>query len=248
MDKNVIKMNKNNDMEKCVFTIVAKNYIGLAQILMNSVSQYNNDVETCIIVADEYDKSKENSVIVAKNFVEIESALWEEMSLKYDLTEFCTAIKPFCFEKLFESYSKVIYLDPDILLYDSLQQVWTWLEEKSIALTPHVARAHVKYNGELPENQLLGTGVFNLGFCAMRKDGVSKTIVEWWKERLKDQCFSDVYNYLYTDQHWMDLIPAYFPNDLYVVTELGYNVAPWNFFEREIVDKDVKYFVGERGI
>lgn len=241
-------MNKNNDMEKCVFTIVAKNYIGLAQILMNSVSQYNNDVETCIIVADEYDKSKENSVIVAKNFVEIESALWEEMSLKYDLTEFCTAIKPFCFEKLFESYSKVIYLDPDILLYDSLQQVWTWLEEKSIALTPHVARAHVKYNGELPENQLLGTGVFNLGFCAMRKDGVSKTIVEWWKERLKDQCFSDVYNYLYTDQHWMDLIPAYFPNDLYVVTELGYNVAPWNFFEREIVDKDGKYFVGERGI
>lgn len=32
-------------MKKSIFTIVAKNYIGLAQILNNSIRKYNNDID-----------------------------------------------------------------------------------------------------------------------------------------------------------------------------------------------------------
>ena len=42
-------------MKNCAFTIVAKNYIGLAQILEKSIREYYNDLLFYIIVADEID-------------------------------------------------------------------------------------------------------------------------------------------------------------------------------------------------
>lgn len=238
---------KYKDMKKCVFTIVAKNYIGLGKILMSSVKKYNLDVETRILVADDFPSTDQDEEIFSiKELIKLDNILWNDMSLKYDITEFCTALKPFCFESLFQKFDKLVYLDPDILLYHDLDSVWNLLDNYSIVLTPHVARIHEEYNGELPENQLLGTGVFNLGFCAMKHSECSRRIINWWSNKLINQCFSDLYNYLYTDQHWMDLIPAYCPKELYVITDLGYNVAPWNFFERKIV-KDSEYlYVQER--
>ncbi|MDT3388031.1 MAG: hypothetical protein LIR46_09775, partial [Bacteroidota bacterium] len=39
----------------------------------------------------------------------------------------------------------------------------------------------------------------------------------------------------FTDQKWMDWIPAFIGNDgLFVMHHLGMNMAPWNFFEREL--------------
>ena len=236
-------------MKKCVFTIVAKNYIGLGKILMNSVKKYNPGVEIRILVADDYTNTEHDSEIISiKELVKIEKDLWDNMALKYDITEFCTALKPFCFIKLFDAFEKLIYLDPDILLFNSLDSVWDWLDKYSIILTPHVSRIHENYSGELPENQLLGTGVFNLGFCAFSNSECSKKIVNWWCQKLINHCFSDLYNYLYTDQHWMDLIPAYCPNELYVITDLGYNVAPWNFFERRIIKEHDSLYVQERDV
>lgn len=40
-------------MKNCAFTIVAKNYIGLALILESSIRKYYGDLSFYIIVADE---------------------------------------------------------------------------------------------------------------------------------------------------------------------------------------------------
>ena len=59
-------------MKKSIFTIVAKNYIGLAQILNNSISKYNKDIDFYIFVADEFEQYPENlpsNVYVAKNIL-----------------------------------------------------------------------------------------------------------------------------------------------------------------------------------
>ena len=61
-------MNKN-----CIFTICAKNYIGLALALEKSVKQYNDNVDFFIVVADEFDTGKEPSV--AENVIEAKSVL-----------------------------------------------------------------------------------------------------------------------------------------------------------------------------
>ena len=231
---------------ECVFTIVAKNYIGLAQILKKSFARYN-DVPFYIIVADELDEINiSEEIFEAKNILDIEENVWYEMAFKYDLTEFCTSIKPYCFKYLLSKFDKVVYLDPDILFFGNLSKVLHLLSEYDMVLTPHISECHVKYGGDLKENQLLGSGVFNLGFCGVKKSLQMETIIDWWAERLKSMCFSDPLEYLYTDQHWMDMIPCFLGDKLFVLRDLGYNMAPWNYFERKVLKDGNNYYIISR--
>ena len=78
--------------QRCVFTIVAKNYVGLANLLQKSLKQHTQELDFYICVADELDNSDyPENVIELKDKVDIEASLWLEMSFKYNLTEFCTA-------------------------------------------------------------------------------------------------------------------------------------------------------------
>ena len=87
---------------RCVFTIVAKNYVGLANLLQKSLNAHVKDLDFFICVADELDESDyPDNVIELKDKVDIDTNLWQEMSFKYNLTEFCTAVKPFAFKYLF---------------------------------------------------------------------------------------------------------------------------------------------------
>lgn len=85
-------------MKNVAFTIVAKNYIGLAKVLENSIKKNNPNVDFLILVAD--DILPEQEVMIPINVVECRKTLsysheeWIEMAFKYSLTEFCTAIKP----------------------------------------------------------------------------------------------------------------------------------------------------------
>ena len=235
---------------KCVFTIVAKNYIGLGQILGKSISKYDKDVDFFIIVVDEFSKQEKNipsNVIFAKKNLDIPDEKWVNMSFKYDLTEFCTSVKPFSFRYFFgKGYESVIYFDPDIFVYSSLNSLFSELGDKSIMLVPHIADIHIKYDGELPEWAVMSNGIYNLGFCAMNNTQSSKLLVDWWCKRLEDCCFADRAKGFFTDQKWMDWIPGFLGEECRVSQNLGFNMAPWNFFERKIEKRPDGYYVAHR--
>ena len=237
-------------MKKSIFTIVAKNYIGLAQILNNSISKYNKDIDFYIFVADEFEQYPENlpsNVYVAKNILGYTEKEWQDMTFKYDLTEFCTSIKPACFQWIFnKGYEYAIYMDPDIYVFSSIDNIFNKLSLYDVALTPQIAGIHTNYTGEHPEWAMNVNGIFNLGFCGMRNTEISQTVLSWWKHRLKNECFTDRSVGNFTDQKWMDWLPGFLGNEhLYVFHSLGMNIAPWNFFEREIFKENgtlkVKY-------
>lgn len=230
-------MNKN-----VVFTIVAKNYIGLAQILEGSLKAKNSDTDFFIIVADEFSddfgiEKLPSNILIARKELNISVQEWTDMSFKYDLTEFCTSIKPASFSYFIEKtkYEKIIYLDPDIYIYSSLNPIYEMLEDYSIVLTPHITTIQDTFQGDRSESGLMSTGVFNLGFCGIKRSLAAKKMISWWHERLLDKCYIDSHDSYFTDQKWMDFLPCYFnSNELYVSRHLGMNIAPWNFFEREI--------------
>lgn len=242
-------------MENCIFTICAKNYIGLALVLEKSIKQHNQGYSFYIFVADELPPddraSLPNNVIEARMALNdlIPSELLEEMAFKYNLTEFCTSIKPFCFQYLFNDLKqdKAIYLDPDILTFSSFEPLFIQLETVNIILTPHVTTFNKEYNGERPEKGLLSTGVYNLGFLALKNDDASLKMLIWWGERLKNQCYIDALDSYFTDQRWMDFLPCFFDtNELLISKHLGLNVAPWNFFEREVFKENENWMVKNR--
>src|SRR5882757_6594460 len=133
-------------LNTAIFTIVTKNYIGLANVLMQSIAE-NNKASSCesfIFLADEIEniddlKIKSDHIVACKDEVISNSNLWTNCAFKYNVTEFCTFLKPFCIEYLYDKgITNIIYLDPDIYVFNDLGPLIKKLNQYAAVLTPHV--------------------------------------------------------------------------------------------------------------
>jgi len=231
---------------KCnvAFTICAKNYLAQALTLRESYLEHN-DSRFLIFLSDAADCPglPDDVVELDDNWI----SDWKIMAFKYNVIEFSTFIKPFCIKKLFnEGYEKVVYLDPDIYVCHNLDVVFSYLEDKSIVLTPHRCKINQTDSFITSEELLLALGVFNLGFFAVKNDEVGKQVVDWWGNKLVDNCTLDITKGMFVDQKWMDFVPCYFPNETYVSPHLGMNVAIWNLHEREIFEREGSLYVKDK--
>jgi hypothetical protein len=238
------------EMKKAVFTIVAKNYIGLAEVLGQSVRS-KTDCDFFILVADEItpDVSVPSHVLIARDCLEYERSVWEKMSFQYNLVEFCTAIKPAAFQYFFDKrqFEKVIYADPDVFFFDSADHIFNDLDQYPILLTPHLLKLQTQFKGDYADYLFLSNGTFNLGFLALRKTGTVGAFLEWWHERLVNQCYFDFEKGMATDQKWINLLPGFFSSmELKVCFHKGMNVAPWNYHERKLMKQGDQWQVVDR--
>ncbi|MBO0949267.1 hypothetical protein [Fibrella forsythiae] len=235
-------------MDKVVFSIVAKNYIPMANALGDSLVKVHPDVTFFIIVADA-DGDTLNSEPQRYTFVPAIALgvdRLKEMAFKYNVTEFCTALKPFAFAYFFQKGAQqVIYFDPDIYIFTKLNGIFDQLSHSSLVVTPHICTMEQSYTGLVPEGMLMHVGIFNFGFCAIANTKNGRRVVEWWQRRLVDQCYADKIDGLHTDQKWMDFIPSLI-EDLHIERGLGYNMAIWNWHEREIVNRQGTFWVINR--
>lgn len=241
-------MNKN-----CIFTICAKNYIGLAQALEKSVKQYNDNVDFYIMVSDEFDTGKEpkvaENVLIAKDILGIDDKLWTNMAFKYNLTEFATCIKPFSIEYFFtkKGYETVCYMDPDTYLFSDFSYIYEKLSKYLVVTAPHITIPDYPYTGDLPDRSFLFNGISNFGFGGFRNHPKTINLMKWWEDRLSILCFGEMLWAVCTDQKWTDFFPAFLNNDeCFFSNNLGLNVAPWNYFEREVVKEGKVYYVKSR--
>jgi hypothetical protein len=237
-------------MSILVFTICAKNYIGLAKVLQRSIAQHGPEVDFRIYVADDDGSQATDAGIVpaARSLEAIISPVeYANMAFMYDVTEFCTSIKAACFQHAFaDGHETCIYMDPDIFVVSDISQIVTALAGRNILMTPHLCLPAVD-EGPRADSGILATGVYNLGFLALRDGPATHQFLKWWHQRLRSQAFNDHYNALYTDQRWMDFVPALFPSEaVRVWRHLGCNVAPWNYHERRIVHRDGHFTVTPR--
>lgn len=227
----------------CAFTICAKNYLAQALTLRESFLKHNPSLNFFIFLADKIDGVEDVDGIVALDKSWIPD--WVKMAFKYDVIEFNTSIKPFCFGKLFkEGYEKVIYLDPDIYVTRPLDYIYECLNNKSVVLTPHYCDIEEHFDGAVSEETFNKVGIYNLGFCALKNDKVGQEIAKWWQNRLQYKCYSQSSEGLFVDQKWMDYIPGFFPDATCVSSHHGMNVAIWNLHERELfIDEKQGYMI-----
>lgn len=227
----------------CAFTICAKNYLAQALTLRESFLKHNPSLNFFIFLADKIDGVEDVDGVVALDKSWIPD--WVNMAFKYDVIEFNTSIKPFCFGKLFkEGYEKVIYLDPDIYVTRPLDYIYECLNKKSVVLTPHYCDIEEHFDGAVSEETFNKVGIYNLGFCALKNDKVGQEIAKWWQNRLQYKCYSQSSEGLFVDQKWMDYIPGFFPDATCVSSHHGMNVAIWNLHERELfIDEKQGYMI-----
>ena len=227
-----------------VFTICSNNYLAQAKTLGDSLLIHNPACHFVICLVDKLSAAIDYSFFVPYEIIPVEDMGingFEEMVKEYNIIELNTAVKPFTFNFLFkrdESTQAVIYFDPDIIVYDKLAEIDLQLAEHNIIITPHFFTP--VYDGhKLDETDILNTGLYNLGFIAVKRSAESFDFLNWWMVRLKDQCLINLPFGLYVDQLWINLVPLYFKKVL-IFTHLGHNVAYWNLHERTVTSNDGK--------
>lgn len=234
-----------------IFTITAKNYLSLALTLGQSVVRHHPEALFTICVADGIDGISMNYEHPGHRLLDaraiLDGAVFEDMAFKYDVTEFCTSIKPATFKYLFAAEVEtdlIYYLDPDTRLYCRLDPITADTPTKTLYLAPHLLDCDIVDRNPYPEFHHLWEGIFNLGFCAVRRTSTMPLVLDWWDNRLREYCYSDHVDGLHTDQKWMDYAPVYFRNDLVIIPHYGVNVSHWNLVERRLNQVNGEYRAG----
>ena len=232
-------------MSTIFFTVVARNYVSYARVLCQSIRDNYPDVKIYVAISDSNIDVPNIDVLNCETLSLDQLNLPDKSSfvLRYSVMELSTAIKPYVFKWIFSNTSatKIIYLDPDILVLSPLTKVMSLLVEgTSIVLTPHIL-GPLKDDYLPNEGTMLRVGVYNLGFIAAFKCDEAIRLINWWADRLEFGAVVDLANGLFTDQKWADLMPSLF-DGVKLLRSPGYNLAYWNLMQREVKFENGKWF------
>jgi hypothetical protein len=231
---------------KAAFTICANNYLAQAKVLKESFNKYHPDIPFLIVLTDKksnsinYNDYYPGDILFVDDIVDINV---DELSLKFNISELSTTVKPFVFKYFFNSYNQVVYLDPDIKVYSHLTECWQALSNYTFVLTPHLMNP--VDDGKKPSDlDTLRTGMFNLGFIGLAKGNELDKFLSWWGDRLLAYGFTAWDKGMFYDQIWANYIPVMF-NNFYILKHYGYNVANWNWHERVLTYTNYEWKVNE---
>lgn len=231
-----------------VFTSAAFNYIPKVRMLFQSLRKYHPEWRLHLVLADEL---RPNIDLSQEPFDEIHAASdlgipgWRGWAFCHTIVELATAIKPFMLARLLKlpGSKKVIYLDPDTVAFSRLDDIIEALDSSNILLTPHQTRPE-RTLAAVMDNEIssLKHGVYNLGFVAVAATEVGQEFADWWSQRLYHFCRADIPNGLFTDQRWIDLVPAFF-SGVAIMRSGRHNVATWNLTTREFSLSDMGQYM-----
>lgn len=226
-------MNQKSNSDVCIFTIVSNNYLHYANTLFDSLKEFCPQADLVLGLCDQ---KTADTACPAAEIVEISELDIPELGTfiyQYSILELNTAIKPYVAELLMNrGYKKVIYFDPDIRVFTSLDQMLGLLDQHNVLLTPHLT--DLLDDGKLPsELGILQAGSYNLGYIALRTCAETRKLVKWWQAKLYKECVVDLPRNLFVDQKWMDLVPSMF-DGVYISRDPSWNIAYWNLNHRNL--------------
>lgn len=221
------------------FTSFTYAYLPRARVLADSVRRLHPDWLLWAVITDHPPDGLPTDALAGFDHVvhaeQLSIPRLRSWLFRHDVVEACTAVKGAMLCRLLaEGAGKVIYLDPDIALFASLDPILARLDAASLVLTPHqtapnVAATAIRDN----ERGSMRYGIFNLGFLGVRNDATGRAFARWWADRLYEACYDAPDQGLFTDQKYCDLVPGLFPG-VHIERDPGCNVASWNINHRPI--------------
>ena len=220
-----------------ICTIFAKNYLAHVRVLTESFLEQHPDGRVyallCDQLADAYAPERERFHTVQLSDIGLPGGLG--LAMQYNITEFCTAVKPFLLRYLFDSTpaQTLFYFDPDILFAAPINGLLERLQTFNIVLTPHLTAGYD--DDRTPtEHDILATGAYNLGFIGLRRGEVGDAFLAWWSRKLLKHGYHDITHNQFVDQRWVDLAPGMYAG-VYIERDPGCNVAYWSLPQRLLV-------------
>lgn len=235
------------------YTSFSFSYLNRARVLASSLRQQHPDWVIWAVLTDQppdgfsFHVAEEDfdNVIYAEDLLGEKAEAW---LFRHDIVEACTAVKGRALLHIMDqpNVDKVLYFDPDIAVFSSMDPVVKLLDEWSIVLTPHQTTPETTEIA-VRDNEItsLHYGTYNLGFIAVKNDVEAREFANWWTKRLDEWCYDRLDIGVFVDQKWCNLIPCYF-NSVKVLRDPGYNVASWNLSHRKAtISQDGSILINE---
>jgi glycosyltransferase involved in cell wall biosynthesis len=224
-------------------TIVARNYLAQARVLLRSFRRVQPQSRFTILVVDALGGPREQvdgADILHLDEIGLPPGEEHRMPLIYDVTELSTAVKPWLLRRLIDATQEpVLYFDPDIEIFRSVDWIADLARQHTIVLTPHVTEPIPRDGRRLNESDILGSGIYNLGFIGLAPG--CEPFLDFWSERLRRECVIDPAAMRFTDQRWVDFAPGLYPH--FILRDRTCNVAYWNLFSRNVERVDGQWLV-----
>jgi len=220
-----------------VFTSITANYLPKAAALAHSIKRVHPEAVFHVVLSDDMPACEPHVTAAFDSIINILDLPIDDHSrfiYRHRVVELCTAVKGKAFQHIADRFGadRVYYFDPDIIVANRLDCLEQAFETASVLLTPHSIEPETDPTAVIDnERCCLRNGVFNLGFLGVRMTPEGRKFVDWWADRLRDYCYDEVENGLFTDQRWVDLAPALF-DGIRILREPQYNVSTWNLTHR----------------
>ena len=225
-------------MKTVVFTSAATNYLPKVRKLFSSIREHHPEWDIVLALADrdvgavDFRAEPLDEVIAVEQLDIPDRERWIYF---HTIVELATAIKPFVLKALLErpGVERVLYFDPDMVLFSRLDDLLDTLDHCNVVLTPHQTKPEQTLDA-IRDNEIssLKHGVYNLGFLGVRPNDEGRRFAAWWADRIYHFCVADIPNGLFTDQRWVDLAPAFF-DGVGILKNSRFNVATWNITTRD---------------
>jgi hypothetical protein len=208
-------------------------------MLFQSLRQHHPEFVLHLLLADEphpeFDLASE-PFDELMTLSELDIPDWRAWAFCHTIVELATAIKPFALKKLLArpDCAAALYIDPDIVVFSRLDDILAALQATDIALTPHQTAPETSMSAII-DNEIcsLKHGIYNLGFLGVKASDEGRRFAAWWAERLYHFCRADIPNGLFTDQRWIDFVPAFFDR-VTILRSTRFNVSTWNLTTRDM--------------
>jgi glycosyltransferase involved in cell wall biosynthesis len=224
-------------------TIVAGNYLAQARVLADSFKRYHPDWPFTVLVIDGTASREADGIeYLTLRDIGLDEGDEFRMPMIYNVTELSTAVKPWLLRRLLKTAGPVFYFDPDIEIFAPIDDIAALAQEHSIVLTPHVTAPIPRDKFKLTESDILGSGIYNLGFIAIGPG--SEPFLDWWAVRLRRESVVAPERMRFTDQRWIDFVPGMFRH--FILADPACNVAYWNLYSRQVVWTGDRYEVNGR--
>ena len=231
------------------YTSINLAYLPKARVLAKTLKAHNQNAYFILLLCEEIpeylipEQEPFDEIITIFDLALPVSNLKQWMYM-HNITELATAVKGQALLNFLGRSDKVVYLDPDIMVFHDLSELEQLLDTFSVVVTPHQLVPDsdtVAIEGDEIGSLLRGT--YNFGFYAANNSNEGKHFATWFRDRLLHYCYDEVENGLFTDQKWGNLVPAMF-NNVCIWRNPGCNVSTWNLCNRKVTqDKDGVYSV-----
>src|SRR5258707_13154052 len=151
-------------MRAARFAIVSSNDRRYARVLVASAQRHHPEWERLVLLVGATDASDHDEAFTTVRIESLPLPHARQFFFRYTILELNTAAKPWMFEHVFaKGYDRVIYLDPDIVIYSPLVELD---EAHFITVTPHLTGS-IDSDAHPSEQTILQAGAHNPGFLAV---------------------------------------------------------------------------------